>query len=354
MKTIKLSPEQGENSASLLRKSVTAAHPRWRERLVALALIAEGLPAKVVAQRLGRNRGTVESWVQCFNTHGLDGLSPGFRGQPGALLSAEELAQLHQVVQRPPRAVGLKTGTWTGKAVVAFVKRTFGKTIAAATARRYLRHQGFRRKRPRKRCTTAAPEAQRAFAHALQQLEHQRAPGSVTVYRDQGQIWQDALPRLGWLLRGQPAWVDSTSPGKRATWLFYVAVIRPLGVVLTMLCAWFTQTTTAQFLAQIRRRLRSARIDLIYDHAPHHKGVKVEEALARHRIEPHRLPPYSPQMNAAEPWIGWAKEALSANTCWQERMPLIRSFIGFVASMSKRPSEVLSRCVPDMLGFNCV
>jgi hypothetical protein len=50
-------------------------------------------------------------------------------------------------------------------------------------------------------------------------------------------------------------------------------------------------------------------------------------------------------MNAAEPWIGWAKEALSANTCWQERMPLIRSFIGFVASMSKRPSEVLSRCV---------
>jgi transposase len=182
MKTIKLSPEQGENSASLLRKSVTAAHPRLRERLVALALIAEGLPAKVVAQRLGRNRGPVEYWVQCFNTHGLDGLSPGFRGQPGALLSAEELAQLHQVVQRPPRAVGLKTGTWTGKAVVAFVKRTFGKTISAATARRYLRHQGFRRKRPRTRFTTADPEAQRAFAHALQQLEHQRARECDGVY----------------------------------------------------------------------------------------------------------------------------------------------------------------------------
>jgi hypothetical protein len=170
---------------------------------------------------------------------------------------------------------------------------------------------------------------------------------------DQGQSWQDALPRLGWFLRGQPAWVDSTSPSKRAKLLFYVAVVRPLGLVLTMLCAWFTQATTAQFLAKIRRRLRGIRIDLIYDNAPHHQGVEVEQALALHRIEPHRLPPYSPQMNTAEPWIGWAKEVLSANACWQEHRALVRSFIGFVASMTKRPDEVLRRCIPDMLGFTC-
>jgi hypothetical protein len=59
-------------------------------------------------------------------------------------------------------------------------------------------------------------------------------------------------------------------------------------------------------------------------------------------------------MNAAEPWIGWSKEVLSANYCWQEHAALVRSFIGFVASMAKRPAEVLRRCVPDMLGFTCV
>jgi transposase len=354
MKTVALSPDYGESSASLFCKSITARHPRLRERLVALALIAEGLPAKVVAQRLGRNRGTVESWAQRFNADGLDGLVPEFRGQPGTLLSTEELTQLRQVVQRPPRAVGLKTGTWTGRAVVAFVKRTFGKRISTATARRYLQRLGFRRKRPRKRFTKADPEAQRSFAQGLQLLEHQREPGSVTVSMDQGQIWQDALPRLGWFFQGQPAWVDSTSPGKRAKRLFSVAVVRPLGVVLTMLCAWFTQATTAKFLAKIRRRLRGVRIDLIYDNAPHHKGAAVEQALAHHDIEGHRLPPYSPQMHAAEPWIGWAKEVLSANTCWQEHVALVRSFIGFVASMAKRPHDVLRRCVPDMLGFTCI
>jgi hypothetical protein len=229
---------------------------------------------------------------------------PEFRGQPGTLLSAAELTQLRQVVQRPPRAVGLKTGTWTGKAVMAFVQRTVGTTISAATARRYWPRQGFRRKRPRTRVTKADPEAQRAFAQGLQRLEHQRELGSVTVYMDQGQSWREAWPRLGWFVRGQPAWVDSSSPSTRAKLLFYVAVVRPLGVVLTRLWAWVTQATTAPFLAKIRRRLRGVRIDLMYDNAPHHKDVAVEHALARHRMEPHRLPPYSPPMNAAEPWIG--------------------------------------------------
>jgi hypothetical protein len=31
-----------------------------------------------------------------------------------------------------------------------------------------------------------------------------------------------------------------------------------------------------------------------------------------------------------------------------------RSFMGFVASMTKRPHDVLRRCVPDMLGFTCI
>jgi transposase len=211
MNTVKVSPNHGESSASLLRKSLTATHPRLREHLVALGCIAEGLPAKVVAQRLGRNRGTVESGVQRFNAHGLTGLLPKFRGQPGTVLSPAELTQLRHVVQRPPRRVGLQSGTWSGNAVAAYVKRSFGKTISSATARRYLHQLGFRRKRPRKRFAKADPEAQLAFAQALAHIEHQREPGSVTVYMDQGQIWPDALPRVGWFVRGQSAWIDSTS-----------------------------------------------------------------------------------------------------------------------------------------------
>ena len=115
MRMAKLSPPRGETVASLLHSSFTATHPRWCERLVALALIAAGRPAKVVAPWLGRHRGTVEAWVRRFHAQGLEGLRPRFRGYPGTLLSAQELAQLQRTVQPPPRQAGLKTGTWTGQ-----------------------------------------------------------------------------------------------------------------------------------------------------------------------------------------------------------------------------------------------
>jgi hypothetical protein len=89
----------------------------------------------------------------------------------------------------------------------------------------------------------------------LQQVEQQREPGSVTVSMDQGQIWQDALPRLGWCLRGQPAEIESTSPGKAAKLWFSVAVVRPSWRFITMLCDWLSQEATVRFLAKLLRYL---------------------------------------------------------------------------------------------------
>jgi transposase len=87
MRKLHLSEQRGETAASLFRKSIEAEHPRLRERLLALALIAEGLPATAVARRLGRHRITVEQWVHQYNEHGLAGLTLQFRGQPGTRLT---------------------------------------------------------------------------------------------------------------------------------------------------------------------------------------------------------------------------------------------------------------------------
>jgi transposase len=286
MHTVKVSPSHGERSATLLHTRLTATPPRLRERLVALACSAEGLPAKVVAQRLGRHRGTVEAWGQRFNAQGLSGLPPTFRGQPGSVLSPAAVVQLRHVVAPPPRQVGLPPGTWSGNAVVAEVKRTFKKTSSSATARRYRHQLGFRRPRPR--FAKANPEAQHAVAPGVARRERRREPGSVTVDRDQGHSWPDALPRLGWLVRGQPAAVDSTAPLKRDTRLCSVAVVRPLGRVITRRCPWFTPATTARFLRKRRRGLRGMRLERVMDHAPHQQGVIVEEALTRQQMIAHR------------------------------------------------------------------
>jgi transposase len=116
----------------------------------------------------------------------------------------------------------------------------------------------------------------------------------------------------------------------------------------------FNQKNTAKFIYKIRDQFPGYRIDLVCDNAPWHNGKLVKKALAKTRIREHRLPPYSPQMNASEYFIRWSKEILSYNFCWKDLHSLKYSFRGFVASLSRKTKEVIQRCKPKMFGFNIV
>ena len=100
---LRINPKWGETAESLFRRAIEAPHKRLRERYLALALIALGEPAIKVAKKLGRSRGTVEAWVHKFNAQGLDGIEPNWKGNPGTILSEEELEQLRNAVKKSPR-----------------------------------------------------------------------------------------------------------------------------------------------------------------------------------------------------------------------------------------------------------
>lgn len=116
----------------------------------------------------------------------------------------------------------------------------------------------------------------------------------------------------------------------------------------------FDQHQSSKFLSMIRQKLSHYRIDLVWDNAPWHKGEMVPKALLKNRIHEHRLPGYSPEMNAAEYFIRWAKEKLSYNFCWKDLDTLKNSFQAFVATLAYKKADVLQRCKPKMLGFNTV
>jgi len=350
---LKIDPKWGETPESLMRRAIEASHPRLRERFIALSLIASGQPGTEVAKKVGRNRKTISEWVDKFNEEGPDGLIPNFKGNPGKVLTEDELNQLKEVVSEPPRDVGFKTGRWSGKTVAAYIQRTFKKKVSPRTALRYMKKLGFRKKLPRKNFKKGNPKKQKEFAQKLTILERERSPHSQTVWVDEGQIWCDPLLRWMWCLKGKEAMVDSTSPSKSEKICFYVAVVRPMGLAITSIVDWFNKENTALFLDKIRTTLPGWRLDLVWDRSKYHKGELVMEALERNRIHLHPLPPYSPEMNAAEYWIRWVKGDISYNYCWEGRIALVRSFNGFSLSMYRRPEEVLRRCVPDLLGFSC-
>jgi hypothetical protein len=61
----------------LAELSITAAHPRTRERLLALLLLSQGSAYRCPSQlctTLGRDVHTVLQWVHAFNARGLSAL----------------------------------------------------------------------------------------------------------------------------------------------------------------------------------------------------------------------------------------------------------------------------------------
>jgi Winged helix-turn helix len=60
----------GQAPADLRQLALSAAHPRSRERFLALHDIAHGSCATEVAERTGRRPQTVRGWLHRYNEHG--------------------------------------------------------------------------------------------------------------------------------------------------------------------------------------------------------------------------------------------------------------------------------------------
>ncbi|MCF6158535.1 MAG: IS630 family transposase, partial [wastewater metagenome] len=187
---LQLDPKWGETTETLLQKSIATENKRLRERYLALALIVSGKSVQSVARQIHRRRQTVSGWVHSFNQKGIEGLVPEFKSPQEPYLTKEEFEILYQAVQKPPRQSRMKTGRWSGKSVAAYIKKVFGKTVHPHTARRYLRRLGFVLKKPHKKFIKANEKDQKAFAMALEHVEQSRPGKSVTVWIDEGHIWQ--------------------------------------------------------------------------------------------------------------------------------------------------------------------
>jgi transposase len=131
---------------------------------------------------------------------------------PPALSRARQ-AELKAAVQAPPRAVGIDLADWNWKVVREFVQRRFGILLERSSCRNYLHRLGFVLKRPKKRLVKANAERRAAFVreYALLRAAAQ-ALGAKIFFADEAHFYADVDLRGKWVLRGEPALVDSTSP----------------------------------------------------------------------------------------------------------------------------------------------
>jgi len=228
-----------------------------------------------------------------------------------------------------------------------FVEKRFGLQLGSRSCLNYLHRLGFVLKRPKKRLLKANAEQRQAFVATYAELRATaEAQGAKILFVDEAHFRADVELRAKWVLRGEPALADSTSPklGEKAT--YYSSICLETGEVEVMpVMVNTTAETTVAFLKQLRERYDEPLI-VIWDNGPAHHGLAIREYLTTPnlRLRLIALPAYSPDFNPDEGIWDWAREDVTANYCFGTAVRVRESLGAFFAGLAKRATEVKQRC----------
>ena len=242
---------------------------------------------------------------------------------------------------------GIELANWNWKAVRRLVADWFGVRLCRSSCLNYLHRLGFAFKRPKKRLVKADAAKREAFVAEYAALRDEaHRSGAKIFFADEAHFRADAELRGKWVLKGEPALVESTSPryGEKAS--YYSAVCLETGEVEWMELEGNSNSgTSAAFLDRLRQR-HSGPLKVIWDNAPAHRGEAVREYLRTPGLGLWlvNLPGYSPDFNADEAVWGWAREEATGNLCLGTKA-LVRERVGnFLQGLSSRKDEVKRRC----------
>ena len=228
-----------------------------------------------------------------------------------------------------------------------FVQDRFGLELSRSSCLKYLHRLGFVLKRPKKRLVEADPVRREAFVSEYAALTAAaRRTGVKIFFADEAHFRADADLRGKWVLKGEPALVDSTSPRRGEKASYYSAVCLETGEVEVMeLEGNSNSATSAAFLRQLRVRHYEP-LTVIWDNSPAHRGDAMRAYLATpdSNLCLVNLPSYSPDFNADEVIWGWAREEATANLCLGTRAAVQEKVGDFFTNLAGRREEVKRRC----------
>ena len=250
-------------------------------------------------------------------------------------------------MQELPEQAGIQLANWYWKGVREFVWERFGISLSRSSCLNWLRRLGFAFKRPKKRLLKADQAKRESFVEEYAALweEAERTEARI-FFADEAHFRADAELRGKWVLKGEPALVDSTSPryGEKAS--YYSAVCLETGEVEWMELEGNSNSgTSAAFLDQLRKG-HAGPLNVIWDNAPAHRGEAVREYLRTPEMELRlmNLPGYSPDFNADEAIWGWAREEATGNLCLGSKAAVQERVGNFIAGLASRKDEVQRRC----------
>jgi transposase len=157
--------------SDLTAAELRAAAGRTRDaqaarRMLALALVLEGMDRTSAARTCGMDRQTLRDWVHRYNAEGLPGLANRRAPARPRQLAPAQMAQLAAWVEAGPDPERDGVVRWRRQDLRARIEGAFGVAVHERTVGKYLAALGYRRLSVRPHHPKADPAAQDAFKKA--------------------------------------------------------------------------------------------------------------------------------------------------------------------------------------------
>jgi transposase len=135
--------------AQLRMAACGSEEPAQARRLLAVALVLEGVSRQRAAEQCGMDRQTLRDWVHRYNEAGVAGLRS--RSSPGRapLLTPEQKAELRSLVLAGPDPERDGVVRWRCVDLQGEIARRFGVEVHESTVAEWLHQLGLTRLQPR-------------------------------------------------------------------------------------------------------------------------------------------------------------------------------------------------------------
>jgi transposase len=159
-----------QTGAELRAAAARSRDAQAARRMLALALVLEGVDRQTAAETCGMDRQTLRDWVHRYNAEGLAGLANRRGASRPHRLDAAQVGELVSWLEAGPDPAPVPVGDgvvrWRRQDLRARITQRFGVELHERTVGKYLAALGYRRLSVRPRHPKTDPEVQEGFKKA--------------------------------------------------------------------------------------------------------------------------------------------------------------------------------------------
>lgn len=302
-------------------------------KINAVILLGSGWKLRQVKEALLLDDETLRSYVEKYHRGGIDELvKTEYPGKPSQL----DDSQTRQLCDELDQKIYMTT-----KAVIEYVKESFGVQYSLSGMRDLLHRVGYEFKKPKLVPGNPDREAQEIFVEQYEKFMETKDPEVEVLFMDAVHPQHNTMAAYGWIRKGECRRLQTNSGRQR---LNLHGAINVETMEMTVIeSPTVNRDSTLQLLDVVEQKYPGAKeIIVILDNARYHYTTEVREWVKGKRVRLVFLPSYSPELNLIERVWKFFKKKVLYNKYYESLKDFRLAAINFFKNIGQHNDELMS------------